>query len=84
MFELEEESEREHRGIGRLLKELKFDQIYLCGKMMLWAKEECDSAMHFEQKSDLIESLKKDPINNSTILIKASRGIGLETLVEAL
>lgn len=84
MFELEEEAEAEHRAIGRLLKQKNFDRVYLCGKLMHSAQQEFPNAILFEKKDDLISELKKNPIQNSTVLVKASRGIGLETVVDSL
>lgn len=84
MFELEEEAEAEHRAIGRLLKQKNFDRVYLCGKLMYSAQQEFPNAILFEKKDDLISELKKNPIQNSTVLVKASRGIGLETVVDSL
>ncbi len=84
MFELEEEAEKEHHRIGELLNEKKFDQVYLCGLLMKSAKTVIPAAHYFEKKELLIEELKKNPIHDSTILVKASRGIGLETIVEYL
>ncbi len=84
MFELEEEAAKEHKRVGELLREKKFDHVYLCGLLMKSAKEEMPSAHYFEKKEQLIETLKKNPIHDSTILVKASRGIGLETIVEYL
>lgn len=84
MFELEEEAEAEHRAIGRLLTQKNFSRVYLCGKLMRSAKEEFPDAMLFEKKEDLIAELKKNPVKQSTILVKASRGIGLETVVDFL
>jgi UDP-N-acetylmuramoyl-tripeptide--D-alanyl-D-alanine ligase len=84
MFELEEDAVAEHGAIGKLLAEKKFDQVYLCGGLMKAAALEIPSAHYFENKADLKESLKQKPLSNSTILIKASRGIGLETVVEVL
>lgn len=84
MFELEHEAETEHRAIGKLLKQKNFDRVYLCGKLMNAAKEEFPAALLFEKKEDLINELKKNPITDSTILVKASRGIGLEAVVEFL
>jgi len=84
MFELEDESEKEHRAIGQLLRENNFNQVLLCGSLMRWAKKECPSAIHFEKKNELIAYLKTNPIQNATLLVKASRGIGLETIVECL
>jgi UDP-N-acetylmuramoyl-tripeptide--D-alanyl-D-alanine ligase len=84
MFELEEEAEAEHRGIGKLLRDYQFDNVILCGRLMKFAKEEYSPALLFETKDELIAGLKKNPIKNSIILVKASRGIGLETVVEFL
>jgi UDP-N-acetylmuramoyl-tripeptide--D-alanyl-D-alanine ligase len=84
MFELEEEAEAEHRQLGKLLKTKKLDAVYLCGKLCRFAKEEFPEARYFETKDLLIDDLKKFPILNATILIKASRGIGLETVLEAI
>ena len=84
MFELEEEAEKEHKRIGELLKEKKLDHAYLCGKLMLSAKASCPEALYFENKDLLIEEMKANPISNATILVKASRGIGLETIVDYL
>jgi len=84
MFELEDEAEGEHRSLGNLLKEKNFEAVYLCGKLSRFAKEEFPLSNYFEKKELLIEELKKNPIEQATILIKASRGIGLETVLDAL
>ena len=84
MFELEEEAEAEHRSIGKLLGKLVFEKVLLCGRLMKFAKEEYPSALLFETKDELIAGLKNSPIRDSVILVKASRGIGLETVVEYL
>ncbi len=84
MFELEGEAENEHRNLGKLLEEKRFDRVYLCGKLTRFAKEEFPEALHFESKDLLLDELKRNPIKDSTILVKASRGIGLESVVEYL
>lgn len=81
MYELEEEAEKEHRTLGKLLQEKKLDRVYLCGTLIRAAKEECPAARHFETRELLIDELKKNPITDSTILVKASRGMGLEEVV---
>src|SRR3990170_1706865 len=78
MFELGEEAENEHRILGKLIREKKFDNVYLCGKLFKSALQELPSAKYFENKQELIEALKDNPLKGSTILVKASRGIGLE------
>ena len=48
---------------------------------MRFAKQEFPEAMLFENKELLLEELKNKPITKSTILVKASRGIGLEAVI---
>ena len=82
MFELEGEAETEHRNIGRMLHQHNFDKVFLCGQLMRFAKEEFPGATHFEKKELLLKELKEKPIRNATILVKASRGIGLEAVLD--
>lgn len=84
MFELEGEAEKEHRDIGQLIREKKFRHVYLCGKLFKSALGEIPGAKYFDTKTALIDDLKKHPVTDSTILVKASRGIGLETIIEYL
>lgn len=84
MFELEEEAEAEHEKIGELLLKKNFDGVFLCGGLMSTASRVYPQAKYFETKQALLEFLKSNPINDATILIKASRGIGLESVVEHL
>lgn len=84
MFELEEEADKEHRGIAKLLKERGFQEVYLCGSLFARVLDEIPFARHFERKDALIAELKARPIHDATILVKASRGIGLESVVEFL
>lgn len=84
MFELEGESDHEHTQLGQLILDLDFADVYLCGKLVAKTKERIPFAKHFEKKEELINELKSNPIHNATILVKASRGIGLETVVESL
>jgi UDP-N-acetylmuramoyl-tripeptide--D-alanyl-D-alanine ligase len=84
MFELAEEAEKEHERVGQLLKSISLDRVYLCGRLMKAAKKVFPQADYFETKEQLIEKLRAEPIRDATILVKASRGIGLETVVEYL
>lgn len=84
MFELEDEAVKEHQRVGELVKSKNFAAVYLCGKLMKTAKEVFPQSYHFETKQELLEALKRNPISDATILVKASRGIGLETVVEYL
>lgn len=84
MYELEEEAEKEHREIGRLLADLDLTEVYLCGKLMRAAAEVYSIARYFEDKEKLTDYLKKNPVKQATILIKGSRGMALETVADFL
>jgi UDP-N-acetylmuramoyl-tripeptide--D-alanyl-D-alanine ligase len=84
MFELGEDAEKEHRELGKLISEKKFDNVYLCGQLFKAALQEIPSAQHFENKADLVAALQGNPLTDAVILVKASRGIGLETILEHL
>lgn len=82
MFELEEDAEKEHRSLGKLIREKGLTEVYFCGNLIKTALEEIPAAKHFTTKDALMEQLRKDKLTGATILVKASRGIGLETIVE--
>lgn len=83
MFELGAESAAEHRKLGELIAGLPFDAVYLCGAAMQ-AAAEVAGARYFATKAELQEWLQQHPVEDSQVLIKGSRGMSLETLVEAL
>jgi UDP-N-acetylmuramoyl-tripeptide--D-alanyl-D-alanine ligase len=83
MYELED-PEQEHRTIGKLIAEKRINDVYLVGKFFKSALQEIPKAKYFEAKQLLIDELKATPIQNTTILVKASRGIGLETILDFL
>ncbi|MCC9137169.1 UDP-N-acetylmuramoyl-tripeptide--D-alanyl-D-alanine ligase [Pontibacter silvestris] len=84
MFEMGAESETEHRLLGQTITEQSFDEVLLCGKEMSFAAEANDSFRYFETKPELQKWLQEHPVLESYILVKGSRGMGLETLVEVL
>jgi UDP-N-acetylmuramoyl-tripeptide--D-alanyl-D-alanine ligase len=84
MFELEGEADKEHRSIGKLIRQKGFENVYLCGSLFKSALHEIPNAKYFPKKDELVSELKLFPIRNATVLVKASRGIGLETIVEYL
>jgi UDP-N-acetylmuramoyl-tripeptide--D-alanyl-D-alanine ligase len=84
MYELEEEADKEHTAIGKLLREKEFKEVYLCGALFKTALGELPWALNFEKKEELANYLRDHKIRNATILVKASRGVGLETILEFL
>jgi UDP-N-acetylmuramoyl-tripeptide--D-alanyl-D-alanine ligase len=84
MYELEEEAEREHQRIGALLAEKKIDEAMLCGKLFQAARATLPGAKFFESKAELASYLRQHPLSGAVILVKASRGMALETIVDFL
>jgi UDP-N-acetylmuramoyl-tripeptide--D-alanyl-D-alanine ligase len=84
MLELGADSEKEHAAIGKAACEAGFSQAIFCGPKMKQAKEACPSALYFETRDTLLDHVKTSGFSNCTILIKASRGMGLEKVVSAL
>ncbi len=83
MLELGEESDKEHEQIISLLRQKKMEQAILVGPhFMRAAKKHYPNV--FRTSEEALEFLKHFPIKDVTILVKGSRGIKLEKLVEAL
>ncbi|TZF99486.1 UDP-N-acetylmuramoyl-tripeptide--D-alanyl-D-alanine ligase (plasmid) [Chryseobacterium panacisoli] len=79
MLELGDESEKEHQNILKLAQELNFNEIITVGKHF---KEVNSSDLAFENTTVLIEYLKQNKIHSENILLKGSRGIALEKLID--
>lgn len=84
MLELGEESAEEHFKIGALTAELNFDSVHLCGPLMADAHRGNDKVFYWEAKESLKQYLSTHPIEDSAILIKGSRGMSLESLLDVL
>ncbi|MCB9202287.1 MAG: UDP-N-acetylmuramoyl-tripeptide--D-alanyl-D-alanine ligase [Flavobacteriales bacterium] len=80
MFELGNESEKEHNFILKHTLDKKFDASIFIGKEFKKAGKELP--LNFETKEEFINYIKENPIQQDTILIKGSRGMALETLLE--
>jgi UDP-N-acetylmuramoyl-tripeptide--D-alanyl-D-alanine ligase len=84
MLELGSASPEEHAKLGKLVSNLDFDQVLLCGPEMEHAAAHASAAWHFDTKAELQQWLQANPVQNSLILIKGSRGMSLETLLDTL
>ncbi|MBL3657088.1 UDP-N-acetylmuramoyl-tripeptide--D-alanyl-D-alanine ligase [Fulvivirga sediminis] len=84
MKELGPESDLEHEKLGATLSEKQFTDIYLCGELIQPALKHVPEANYFTSRKELIEALKETEFSDSVILIKASRSLGLEEIVEYL
>jgi len=85
MFELGEESPAEHEAIIKKALETLVDERIFIGKDFSSQKSKVksqNSITFYSTVEEAISGLKTSPIKNSTILIKGSRGMALERLVE--
>ncbi|UOQ97690.1 UDP-N-acetylmuramoyl-tripeptide--D-alanyl-D-alanine ligase [Hymenobacter sp. 5317J-9] len=84
MFELGEESQAEHAKLGQLLTGLPIEQVLLIGEQMQHAHAASPQAHYFPTKAEAADWLRQHPMRQQLVLVKGSRGMALETLVELL
>jgi UDP-N-acetylmuramoyl-tripeptide--D-alanyl-D-alanine ligase len=84
MYELEGEAEAEHRHLGELLVQHNIHEVYLCGELIRAAQQTFPKARYFNTKTALTEALQKDSLRERLILVKASRGMRLEDVLEVI
>ncbi|PQJ77782.1 UDP-N-acetylmuramoyl-tripeptide--D-alanyl-D-alanine ligase [Polaribacter porphyrae] len=81
MFELGNDSIQEHKNIIDLATSLTFDKCFFVGENFLKTESNINLYKTFEE---LKESLEKDSLYNYSILVKGSRGMQLERLLEVI
>lgn len=84
MFELGEYSKEEHKQITELVDKERIDQVYFCGAEFFEVKSNNQELNFFLDIDELKKSLIQFPIKDSLILVKGSRGMQLEKIVELL
>src|SRR5690606_21378568 len=82
MFELGEESLREHQILRDKACRLHFDQLFFVGQAFYSIRD--NQAEYFQSTEELVNRLRTAPLVDHTILLKASRGMAFETLMELL
>jgi UDP-N-acetylmuramoyl-tripeptide--D-alanyl-D-alanine ligase len=82
MFELGDDEQKEHEALGKLLKDQGIHDAFFCGALMKYAFDALGQGHYAQDKTALIEILKKHSFSQAEILIKASRGMALEDVVE--
>ncbi len=81
MFELGKESNKEHQLIADLVGKLHFNTAYFVGEHFYQTKTKNTLFKTFE---DLVLHLKNNPLKSQSILIKGSRGMRLERLLDII
>lgn len=80
MLELGEYTLEEHKSIIELSESLKFDDMIFIGKEFLHAKS--DTGNYFFDVDEARHYFKTCDIENTTILLKGSRGISVEKILD--
>ena len=87
MFELGELSQDQHRRVGEKCNEAELSAIFTVGEETMTTDAvitHTEYHKHFENKEDLLISLKSIINDGDKILVKGSRGMEMETIVEAM
>ena len=83
MFELGPESAIQHQLIAKQAIESGFNVVILIGKHF-YAFKDAFAATFFETPAEAATYLQQNPVNNSLVLLKGSRGMKLENLLQYL
>ncbi|MDI9355970.1 MAG: UDP-N-acetylmuramoyl-tripeptide--D-alanyl-D-alanine ligase [Chitinophagaceae bacterium] len=88
MFELGEHTQKAHKNIGKLLQNLIGKRpnitVLFCGKNMKHASDQMKKSHYFESREALQTFLSQTKFQHTFFLIKASRGMELEKVMEFL
>ncbi|ULC60163.1 UDP-N-acetylmuramoyl-tripeptide--D-alanyl-D-alanine ligase [Flaviramulus sp. BrNp1-15] len=84
MFELGDDAEVEHQNIVDFATSLKIDQLIFIGENFYQSKTNSNKARKYKTFEDFKNDFNVSEIENNTLLIKGSRGMALERILELL
>tara|TARA_B100000427_G_scaffold274781_1_gene243067 strand:- start:5374 stop:6501 length:1128 start_codon:yes stop_codon:yes gene_type:complete len=84
MLELGDYSQKEHQAIGKLAIDYGIDMLFLYGQAMSVLQVADLPFYHFEDKVVLTEQLKTEIKMGDTVLVKGSRSLAMEDIVDEL
>ena len=84
MFELGNQSEKEHHDLIDFCVKNNFENIFLIGNEFFKQKDKFEIPFFYKTKDELNKHIKKFPITSKYILIKGSRGMRMENLINII
>ncbi len=84
MFELGSEAKKEHESIVSLIETLHLDHTIFIGENFFKTKTTSNKVKQFKSFDDFKNKFDFSKIKNTTLLIKGSRGMALERVLESL
>ncbi|MDB3963807.1 UDP-N-acetylmuramoyl-tripeptide--D-alanyl-D-alanine ligase [Flavobacteriaceae bacterium] len=81
MYELGEFSNNEHQNIIDFIEDKDFMKVYLVGDIFYNCKTKSKYFERFKSTEEMLKSVILQDFNSTNILIKGSRGLGLENLI---
>ena len=81
MFELGNQSEKEHHDLIDFCVKNNFENIFLIGNEFFKQKDKFEIPFFYKTKDELNKHIKKFPITSKYILIKGSRVMRMENLI---
>ena len=84
MLELGDKAIEFHEELGKLLRNTRQSEILLYGPLMksLYEKIKDLNVYHYDDKMEIKNKLKKHNIEKAAVLLKGSRGMRLEEIIE--
>ena len=82
MFELGEHAEEEHAKLGEIISEYEIEKVCFTGKLIVSALATYPKALYFPDPFSFRNWLQDSQLEDYLILIKGSRGMKLEGLVD--
>lgn len=82
MFEVGDTAKEEHQKIVDLLEHSEIESAFVCGENFF--KADTDKVKKFRKFEDLMEAVEEAGIDSGTFLIKGSRGMAMERILQVL